>query len=253
MSDIPNGMAPHEWSARCDLAALYRLVAHLRMTDLIDTHISLRLPGSEGHFLINRYGTLFENMKASTLVKIDGQGNVVDEHFPDHRVNRAGFVIHSAIHDARQDLHCVIHTHTGAGIAVSAQVNGLLPISQHALKFYNRIAYHQYEGIALRIEERTQLVHDLGPSHKAMILRNHGLLAAGGSIAEAFMNIYFLERACQAQVQAMAGGSSLIFPDAATCEFTARQFDGDSEEGIVDLAWKAALEMIAHQRSEYRS
>lgn len=251
MSDLPPGMCPQEWAARCELAALYRLLAHLRMTDLIDTHISLRLTGTDGHFLINRYGTLFERMSASQLVKIDYQGNVVDEHFPDHRVNRAGFVIHSAIHEARPDLHCVIHTHTAAGIAVSAQAKGLLPISQHALKFYNRLAYHVYEGIALRTAEREQLVKDLGPRHKAMILRNHGLLATGGSAAEAFSNIYFLERACQAQVQALAGGQELTQPDPETCEFTALQFEDDDAEGIEQLAWDAALEMIASQRDEY--
>ncbi|TDV59711.1 class II aldolase/adducin family protein [Pseudomonas sp. LP_7_YM] len=253
MSELPPGMCPKEWAARCELAALYRLIAHLRMTDLIDTHISLRLEGPEGHFLINRYGTLFERMKASTLVKIDGEGNVVDEHYPDHRVNRAGFVIHSAIHLARPDLHCVIHTHTAAGIAVSAQASGLLPLSQHALKFYNRLAYHGYEGIATRTAEREQLVKDLGPRHKAMILRNHGLLAAGASAADAFMTIYFLERACQAQVQAMAAGVELVQPDPETCEFTARQFEADDDEGIVALAWEAALEMIVSQRQEYCS
>lgn len=253
MSERPAGMSAKEWAARCDLAALYRLIAHLRMTDLIDTHISLRLEGPDGHFLINRYGTLFERMKASTLVKIDGEGRVVDECYPEHRVNRAGFVIHSAIHQARPDLHCVIHTHTAAGIAVSAQAQGLLPISQHALKFYNRVAYHAYEGIALRTAEREQLVKDLGPRHKAMILRNHGLLAAGGSTAEAFINIYFLERACQAQVQALAGGTALLTPTPETCEFTARQFESEGEEEIVDLAWTAALEMIEQQRDDYCS
>lgn len=239
-----------EWTARCELAALYRLIAHFRMTDLIDTHISLRLDDASGHFLINRYGVLFEHMKASDLVRIDGEGQVVDSRFPDHRVNRAGFVIHSAIHAARPDLHCVIHTHTAAGIAVSAQADGLLPISQHALKFYNRLAYHRYEGIALRVEEREQLVQDLGP-HSAMILRNHGLLAAGGGVAEAFQNIYMLERACQAQVQALAGGRELIIPSPQTCEFTAQQFEGDDESGLIDLAWEAALTLIAHQRDAY--
>ncbi len=252
MSDVPPGMCPKEWAARCELAALYRLIAHLRMTDLIDTHISLRLDGSEGHFLINRYGTLFERMSASQLVKIDGEGNVVDEYYPNHRVNRAGFVIHSAIHKARPDLHCVIHTHTAAGIAVSAQAKGLLPISQHALKFYNRLAYHRYEGIALRTAEREQLVKDLG-THKVMILRNHGLLAAGGSAAEAFANIYFLERACQVQVHALAGGQELTEPDPETCELTAQQFEDDDAEGIEQLAWEAALEMIVSQREAYCS
>jgi ribulose-5-phosphate 4-epimerase/fuculose-1-phosphate aldolase len=250
MQDFPSNVSRAEWAARCELAALYRLVAHFRMTDLIDTHISLRLDDDSGHFLINRYGTLFEHMTASDLVKIDSDGNVVDTLFPNHRVNRAGFVIHSAIHQARPDLHCVIHTHTAAGIAVSAQAEGLLPISQHALKFYNRLAYHTYEGIALDTQERERLVHDLG-SHSAMILRNHGLLAAGSSAADAFQNIYFLERACQAQVQALAGNRELVQPDPQTCEHTARQFEDDGGEGIVELAWEAALRLIEDQRAQY--
>jgi ribulose-5-phosphate 4-epimerase/fuculose-1-phosphate aldolase len=245
-------MSETERHARCELAALYRLLAHFRMTDLIDTHISLRVPGESGHFLINRYGTLFDRMSASQLVKIDEQGNVVDEFYPDHRVNRAGFVIHSAIHAARPDAHCVIHTHTAAGMAVSAQAAGLLPLSQHALKFYNRLSYHTYEGIATDTAERERLVADLGNTN-AMILRNHGLLVAGGSPAEAFSNIYFLERACQAQVQALAGGGQLIQPEPHICEHTARQFDADDSEGITQLAWEAALVLIESQRSEYCS
>ena len=244
LHDIP----PAEWQARCDLAALYRLLAHFRMTDLIDTHVSLRL--EDGSFLINRYGVLFEHMKATDLVRIDGEGRVVDRFFPEHRVNRAGFVIHSAIHAARADLHCVIHTHTAAGIAVSAQARGLLPISQHALKFYNRLGYHSYQGIALDIKEREALVRDLGPHH-AMILRNHGLLAAGGGVAEAFQTIFILERACQAQIQALAGGAELVVPEAAVCEFTARQFEADDGEGLIELGWKAALTLIEAQREAY--
>lgn len=249
---LPPHMPETERKARCELAALYRLLAHYRMTDLIDTHISLRLPGDSGHFLINRYGTLFERMSASTLVKIDSEGNVVDEFYPEHRVNRAGFVIHSAIHAARPDAHCVIHTHTAAGMAVAAQRAGLLPLSQHALKFYNRLSYHTYEGIALDLAERARLVADLGNTN-AMILRNHGLLVAGGSAAEAFSNIYFLERACQAQVQALAGGVELVQPDPQVCEHTAQQFEADDSDGITELAWEAALELIASQRNEYCS
>jgi ribulose-5-phosphate 4-epimerase/fuculose-1-phosphate aldolase len=243
-------MPAEEWRARCDLAALYRLLAHFRMTDLIDTHVSLRL--ADGSFLINRYGVLFEHLRASDLVRIDGDGQVVDRHFPDHSVNRAGFVIHSAIHAARPDLHCVIHTHTAAGIAVSAQAKGLLPISQHALKFYNRLGYHRYEGIALRLEERAQLIQDLG-QHDAMILCNHGLLAAGSGVAQAFQTIYILERACQAQVQALAGGVELLYPSPETCEFTAQQFEGDDESGLIELGWQAALTLIEAQREAWCS
>jgi len=187
MTAVPPGMSEAEWQTRCDLAALYRLVAHFRMTDLIYTHISARVPGPEDHFLINRYGVLFDRMRASDLVKIDLDGRVVGQGAGgtdaamDQEVNAAGFTIHSAIHATRHDLVCVIHTHTAAGIAVSAQKQGLLPISQHALKFYGRLAYHGYEGIALDLDERDRLVRDLG-DRQAMILRNHGLLVGGRTI-----------------------------------------------------------------------
>lgn len=240
-----------EWNARCELAALYRLIAHFRMTDLIDTHISLRLPGAQDRFLINRYGVLFDHMRASDLIVIDYAGNVVGEDVDKAEVNAAGFTIHSAIHKARPDVHCVIHTHTAAGIAVSAQEQGLLPISQHALKFYEKLAYHTYEGVALCLTERERLVADLGP-HRAMILRNHGLLAAGRNVAEAFHEIHFLERACQAQIQALAGGSKLIFPSEAVCRLTASQFS-DDEEGMryIQTGWNAALTLVASQRDDY--
>lgn len=243
--------SPEEWQARCALAALYRLIAHFRMTDMIDTHISLRIPGPEQHFLINRYGVLFQHMRASDLVRIDQHGNTVGGNGDVQRVNKAGFVIHSAVHMARPDLHCVIHTHTAAGMAVSAQEHGLLPITQHALKFYGRLSYHAYEGIALSLEERARVVADLGPRNKALILRNHGLLAGGGSVAEAFHEIYFLERACQAQVQAMAGGAPLHYPSEAVCQHTAAQFARDDEEEIIALGWQAALTLIADQQADY--
>ncbi|MFJ4430639.1 class II aldolase/adducin family protein [Pseudomonas sp. NPDC089395] len=248
----PHNISDAEWQARCELAALYRMIAHFRMTDLIDTHITLRIPGPEHHFLINRYGVIFDRMRASDLVRIDQHGNVVDEAFGERRVNAAGFVIHSAIHMARPDMHCVIHTHTAAGIAVSAQEQGLLPISQHALKFYGKLAYHQYEGIALSLDERERLIADLG-THKAMILRNHGLLAGGASVAEAFHEIHFLERACQAQIQALAGGSQLIYPSEAVCRHTAAQFERDESAQIISLSWNAALTLIEHQRESYCS
>jgi len=207
------GVSEQEWAIRCDLAALYRLVAHHRWTDFIYTHLSARLPGPEHHFLINPFGVLFHEMRASDLIKVDLDGNVVDVgDAQSRRVNAAGFTIHSAIHMARPDLMCVVHTHTQAGIAVSAQKDGLLPISQHALKFYGRLAYHGYEGIALDLDERDRLVRDLGPTHKAMILRNHGLLVGGTSIPEAFQMIYMLERSCAAQIAAQAGGGELIYP-----------------------------------------
>jgi ribulose-5-phosphate 4-epimerase/fuculose-1-phosphate aldolase len=238
------GVTGEEWRIRCDLAALYRLVAHFRMTDFIYTHISARIPGPEHHFLINRYGVLFHEMRASDLVKIDLDGRVVEEGAESKPVNTAGFVIHSAIHAAREDAGVVIHTHTEAGIAVSAQRQGLLPISQHALKFYGHLAYHDYEGIALELDERERLVRDLG-AHKAMILRNHGLLVAGRSIAEAFNLIYYLERACQAQVSALAGGAELVLPPEEVRLKTAAQFNGGASLAHCDMAWNAALRLLA--------
>ena len=237
-----------EWQLRCELAALYRVVAHFRMTDLIDTHISARAPGDAPHFLINRYGVLFHEMRASDLVKIDLEGRPVDAGGPDADVNQAGFTIHSAIHAAREDVACVIHTHTAAGIAVSAQRDGLLPISQHALKFYGRLGYHDYEGIALDLAERERLVEDLG-SHMALILRNHGLLAVGRSIAQAFDQIYFLERACQAQVQAMSGGAMLRLPPEHIRVRTCRQYEIASSDAVMDLAWTSVLRWIGDPAS----
>ncbi|CAJ0771887.1 hypothetical protein R8510_02064 [Ralstonia chuxiongensis] len=254
----PVAFSEIEWQVRTDLAALYRLVDYFRMTDMIDTHITARLPDEDGHpaFLINRYGVLFGEMRASDLVKIDLDGNVIDERAdadPEHyAVNAAGFTIHSAIHAARDDLHFVVHTHTAAGIAVSAQEHGLLPISQHALKFYGKLAYHDYEGIALDLGERERLLHDFG-QHKAMILRNHGLLAGGTTAADAFHEIYFLERACQAQVQALAGGTQLRFPPEEVRQRTAAQFNREESPVIARRAWLAALRLIDTSRSDYRS
>ncbi|HUC16551.1 MAG TPA: class II aldolase/adducin family protein [Acetobacteraceae bacterium] len=247
------GIPDEEWQIRCDLAALYRLLAHFRMTDLIYTHLSARIPGPEHHFLINQYGTFFHEMRASDLVKIDLDGNIVDQDDRQtKRVNVAGFVIHSAIHMARPDLLCVIHTHTAAGIAVSAQKKGLLPISQHALKFYGHLAYHDYEGIAFDRAERERLIADLG-QRKAMILRNHGLLVGGNSIADAFDQIYVLERACQAQIAAQSGGGKLVFPSKKVRRHTAAQFNREGSGGLVEMAWQASLRLIENDRPDYRS
>ncbi len=244
------GVSAEEWTVRCNLAALYRLIAHFRMTDLIYTHISARVPGPEHHFLINRYGVMFHEMRASDLVKIDCDGNVVGDQ-QSQRVNAAGFTIHSAIHMAREDLSCVIHTHTAAGMAVAAQKQGLLPISQHALKFYGHLAYHGYEGIALDLDERDRLVRDLG-QHQSMILANHGLLCAGRSIPEAFSNIYYLERACQAQVAALAGGSELIFPPEEVRVHTAAQFHREEALDHYEFMWESCLRLVDEGKPDYR-
>jgi ribulose-5-phosphate 4-epimerase/fuculose-1-phosphate aldolase len=252
-----HGYSQEEWQIRCDLAALYRVIGYFRWTDMIFTHISARVPGPEHHFLINRYGVLFEEMRASDLVLIDSEGRPVEPGARDdpekYRVNPAGFTIHSAIHMARHDVVCVVHTHTAAGAGVSAQKRGLLPISQHALKYYGHLAYHDYEGIALDLAERDRLVNDLG-SHNAMILRNHGLLTCGKSIPEAFQEMYFLERACEIQLRALAGGEELNWPSEKVCEVTASQYRRDESEGITRMQWEAALRMIEGVgRTDYRS
>lgn len=206
-TSIRSQVSEQEWTLRVELAAVYRLVALYGWDDLVFTHISARIPGPEHHFLINPYGLMFEEITASSLVKIDMDCRPV---LPTpYKVNPAGFVIHSAIHEVREDAGCVLHTHTRAGIGVSAQKAGLLPISQQASVIMSKLAYHDYEGIAVRDDEKARLQADLGGA-TYMILRNHGLLTVGPSMAEAFTAMYTLESACQAQLAAQSGGSPLI-------------------------------------------
>ncbi len=206
-SPIHEQVSAEEWQARVDLAACYRILALYGWDDLVFTHVSARVPGPDEHFLINTYGMLFEEITASSLVKVDLNGNKVVES--PNPINPAGFVIHSAVHAARPDVACVLHTHTKAGIAVSAQAEGLLPISQTALFPYATIAYHDYEGVALNDDEKPRLVADLGTAN-ALILRNHGLLTTGATIADAFLLMYLLETACQIQLLAQSTGQPLI-------------------------------------------
>ncbi|WP_460066010.1 class II aldolase/adducin family protein [Streptomyces sp. YKOK-I1] len=240
-------LSTEELRLRRELAAVYRLVAHFRMTDLIFTHISVRLPGPEHHFLINPYGLLFEEVTASNLVKIDLSGHPVEE--TPHPVNPAGFVIHSAIHAARPDARCVLHTHTRAGCAVAAQEEGLLPLNQISMEFYGRLGYHSYEGVALNLSEQRRMVADLG-GHPAMILRNHGLLTVGETPAQAFLRMYYLDKACEIQTTAAAGGAKLVVPDPETCELTARQLTGEAHDSDLQddtaygLAWSALLRLV---------
>ncbi|MET0519673.1 MAG: class II aldolase/adducin family protein [Burkholderiaceae bacterium] len=209
LANIPSlkGQVPDdEWQLRVDLAACYRLVARYGWSDLIFTHISAKLPGPEHQFLINPYGLMFDEITASSLIKIDAQGNKLQE--TPYPVNQAGFVIHSAIHAARPEAGCVLHTHTRAGVAVSAQAGGVLPISQQSTFVLASLAYHDYEGVAIRPEEQPRLQADLG--HKNFFcLRNHGLLTVGRSIADAFLSMYTFESACQIQISAQAGGGEL--------------------------------------------
>jgi ribulose-5-phosphate 4-epimerase/fuculose-1-phosphate aldolase len=207
-TSVRDRVSPEEWSVRTDLAALYRLVAIFGWTDLIFTHISARVPGREHHFLINPYGWFFDEITASSLVKVDLAGKIVTD--TPYNINPAGFVIHSAVHAAREDALFVMHTHTPYGVAVSMQKNGLLPISQQALPPFANVGYHDYEGLAVNDDEKKRLVADLGPTNKLLILRNHGLLSVGRYAAEAFHYMYAMEQACRIQVLAQSTGAELI-------------------------------------------
>ena len=236
-----------EWRTRVELAALYRLVAMHGWDDMIFTHISARVPGPETHFLINPYGFYFEEMTASCLVKVDLEGNIVQD--TQNFINPAGFTIHSAVHAAREDAHFVIHLHTEAGVGVAAQKDGLLPISQNACLLQHQVAYHGYEGLALNHDERGRLVADLGDK-PLMLLRNHGTLAVGRTAAEAWIGIYFLERACRQQVAALSAGPDgvLIAPDAALAE-TLEQ--GKGIAFVAGLAWPGALRQLDRRLPGY--
>ncbi|GGD35948.1 class II aldolase [Aureimonas glaciei] len=231
-----------EWQTRVELAACYRLAAHFKMTDLIYTHITARVPGEEGRFLINPYGYRWEEITASSLVKIDVDGNKVDGSAA--RVNPAGFTIHSAIHAARHDATFVMHTHTRAGVAVSSLQEGLLPLNQIALQFYGRIGYHDYEGIALDHTERDRIVADLG-HHPALVLRNHGLIAVGRSAAEMFNSMFYLNAACEIQVATLSMGRPLVEVSDAVGRRVTEQFDQMAfDDGDLQLEWAAHLRTI---------
>jgi ribulose-5-phosphate 4-epimerase/fuculose-1-phosphate aldolase len=238
----PGGNTPKE---RRDLAAAYRLIAHFGMDDSIFTHISAKAPGTSELFLLNSYGQRFEEVRASELVTVDIDGTVVDDP-RGHGINAAGFTIHSAVHAARPDVGCVLHTHTVAGVAVSCLEEGLLPLNQWALQFHDRLAFHDYEGIALDLEERERLVADLGTS-KAMILRNHGLMTCGRTVGEAFVLMHNLERACQAQIAALSTGMKLRLPSPEVAARTAAQYDAwdalHSASGLEDPEWDAFLRL----------
>ena len=249
VNEIRESVSPEEWQARIDLAALYRLVALYGWGDLVFTHISARVPGEDNHFLLNPYGLLFEEIKASDLVKIDLDGNIVSK--TEHFVNAAGFTIHSAVHGNGQHNHAVIHTHSNDGVAVSAQEHGLLPISQTAMVIRNECAYHDYEGIALNHDERDRLLDDLGDKH-CMILRNHGLLATGATCADAWLRLFFLERACTMQIKALSGGSKLNMVPDNVVELVTDQGQMASEQGIGNLAWPALMRKLDKIDASYK-
>lgn len=236
-----------ERAIRTDLAAAYRLIAHFGMDDSIYTHISARVPGTNDQFLINPFGVLFRDVTASSLLKIDINGRVIEP--TEYDVNPAGFTIHSAVHAARHDAVCVLHTHTVAGVGVSSLEHGLQPCNQWSLQFYNRVVYHEFEGIALDLDERDRLIADLGPDARAMILRNHGLMTLGRSVSEAVILMLDLERACQVQLAIQASGQAVHPVSAEVSERTARQYGSDKprQPGRPDpyaREWRALLQRL---------
>ena len=248
-ASIRNRVSEAEWQLRVDLAACYRIIAMHGWDDLVFTHVSARIPGPEHHFLINSYGLLFEEMTASSLVKVDLNGEKVDDS--PNMVNPAGFVIHSAIHEAREDVGCVLHTHTKAGVAVSVQADGLLPLSQTSLFPYSSLAYHDYEGVALNDEEKPRLVADMGTAN-ALILRNHGLLTTGKTIADAFLFMYVLETACQIQLMAQSTGNDLIQVPQPIVDGIQAQAEQVTRGLMGDLVWPGLLRKLDRMDPSYR-
>lgn len=242
-------VSAEEWQLRCDLAAAYRLVAHYGWSDLVFTHISARIPGPEHHFLINPYGLMFDEITASSLVKVDPDCNkLVESPFP---VNPAGFVIHSAIHAAREDAGCVLHTHSRAGVAVSAQKCGVLPISQQSTFVLGSLAYHDYEGVALRDEEKPRLQADLGTANYLM-LRNHGLLTVGRTVPDAFLNMYIFEATCRIQLDAQAGGELVMVNPQILQGIAGVMKQATAGQGA-NIAWPALLRKLERIDPSYRS
>lgn len=244
-------MTPAELEARISLAACYRLVAKLGMDDVIYNHISLRVPDEEGAFLINPYGLMFAEITASSLVKIDIEGRKLSAS--SHDVNVAAFVIHGALHKSREDAACVLHTHSDAALAISAQAEGLLPLSQFAMRFYNRQAFHEYEGVAIDLDEQQRLIADFA-DHPVMLMRNHGLLTLGRTPGEAFMLLYYFERAARIQLMMQASGQPIICPTHEVCEHAARQFwDLKGDIRIPgEREWPGFLRLLDREDASYR-
>jgi ribulose-5-phosphate 4-epimerase/fuculose-1-phosphate aldolase len=248
---LKDEVSPAEWQTRVDLAAAYRLVALFKWDDLVFTHISARVPGCEGEFLINPYGLMFDEITASSLVRIDAHGNKL--HHSAYPVNPAGFTIHSAVHGARHDAQCVLHVHSLNGVAVSAQKGGVLPLSQQSIFVLSSLAYHDYEGVALRDDEKPRLVNDLGQANFLM-LRNHGLLTLGATVADAFLNMYLFETVCTIQVRAQSGGGELVSVPTAvidTAQQQARVVTGGIGGGA--LAWPGLLRRLDRADSSFRT
>ena len=250
-SSVRDLVSAEEWQTRVDLAACYRLAALYGWTDLIYTHISARVPGTDSEFLLNPFGLMFEEITASSLVKLNTDGDIIMDS--PYSINAAGFTIHSAVHDAKHEMACVMHTHTVPGMAISAQKCGLLPLAQTSMQFYEALSYHDYEGIAFDLDERERLVASLG-DNTAMVLRNHGLLTCGRSIAQAFTTMHSLERSCSLQIAAQAGGD-LVMPSKAVCEHAAAQFNSEADvstgNSLNKLAWEALLRKLDRQNPGY--
>ncbi|MCG4274088.1 class II aldolase/adducin family protein [Acetobacter senegalensis] len=241
--------APTEQALREELAAAYRLMALFNMTDLVYTHLSVRLPGENHRYLVNPYGLLFEEITASSLVIVDADGQPRQEtSWP---VNPAGFVIHSAIHRSRPDAACVMHSHTVAGMVVAAQDQKILPLNQMNIEFYGAVGFHGYEGIAAddNLSERERLVRDLG-THCGLILQNHGLLTVGATVAQAFYRMYYMEQACRIQIAAQATGVPLHIPSEEKILRTKKQFDDDPDQG--QLIWQALRRKLDREQPDYK-
>ena len=246
---VKDQVSDDEWRLRVDLAACYRIIAMHGWDDLVFTHISARVPGPDEHFLINAYGMLFEEMTASSLIKLDLDGNKVLDS--PHTVNPAGFVIHSAIHEARPDVGCVLHTHSKAGVAVSAQPAGLQPISQTSLFAYATLAYHDYEGVALNDAEKPRLVADLG-NRNCLMLRNHGLLTTGPTVADAFLLMYVFETACQIQIMAQGSGAELLQVPQPIVDGIEAQAEQVTRGLGGQLVWPGLLRKLDRRDTSYR-
>lgn len=258
MSAAPQGLEPApgldcseaEWAARVDLAAAYRLLALYGLDDRIATHVSNRVPDEEGTYLLNPLGVYFDEITASSLIKVDYAGRPLSDS--PHPVNRAGVVIHSAVLEARPDVVCVVHTHSRAGMAVSALDEGLLPITQTAMGFFEGIGMHDYEGVAFDEAEKARLARDLGP-HRALILRNHGLLTASASVSHAVDLMVDLDKACAVQLDALATGRTLVVPPEAVCRHVAQQFDDFCRSDLRDVGWPGHLRRLDRLDASFRS
>jgi ribulose-5-phosphate 4-epimerase/fuculose-1-phosphate aldolase len=246
MVDVKNSVSKEEWETRQDLAAFYRTIPYFGWDDLIFTHISAKVPGADDEFLINPYGFLFDEITASNLVKVNLKGKILSD--TNNFINPAGFTIHSAIHESREDAHCIVHLHSNDGVAVASLKDGLLPLSQTGMLVRSQIAYHDYEGVALFEEEKERLVKDLGEA-RLMILRNHGTLALGKNVAEAFTNIYFLEKACSYQVRTLSGNLELNYPSEESIETTRQQ--GEGREMAAALLWPAVKRKMERLDSSF--